>query len=172
MFRAFHLLSLSALVLLGASCARETGSTALAEPATSFAQEIAGTRFTAEIAITPEERKRGLMYRRALPENHGMLFVFEQPARRSFWMRKTTIPLDIGYFTSDGRLREIYPLYPLNETAVASKRTDIQFCLEMEQGWFAAKGIGPGSELNLDLVRKAIRARGFDPASFGIQPGD
>ena len=105
-----------------------------------------------ELAIDPATQAKGLMYRDSLPENQGMLFVFDRPKQMSFWMRNTHIPLDIGYFTADGVLREIYPLYPRDETSRRSIRSDLLFALEVNQGWYEKRGVKPGDK--------------FDPTDF------
>ena len=105
-----------------------------------------------ELAIDPATQAKGLMYRNSLPENQGMLFVFDRPKQMSFWMRNTHIPLDIGYFTADGVLREIYPLYPHDETSRRSIRSDLLFALEVNQGWYEKQGVKPGDK--------------FDPSEF------
>ena len=105
-----------------------------------------------ELAIDPATQAKGLMFRDSLPENQGMLFVFDRPKQMSFWMRNTHIPLDIGYFTADGVLREIYPLYPHDETSRRSIRSDLLFALEVNQGWYEKHGVKPGDK--------------FDPSGF------
>jgi len=105
-----------------------------------------------ELAIDPATQAKGLMYRNSLPENQGMLFIFDRPKQMSFWMRNTHIPLDIGYFTADGVLREIYPLYPHDETSRRSIRSDLLFALEVNQGWYEKHNVKPGDK--------------FDPSEF------
>ena len=73
-------------------------------------------------------------------------------------MRNTTLPLDIGYFSEDGILREVYPLFPRDETRVVSRRDDIAYALEMNRGWFKNNGVRAGDSLNLELVERAKRA--------------
>lgn len=105
-----------------------------------------------EIALTRESQRTGLMYRDSLPEDQGMLFAFDAPQQMSFWMRNTKIPLDIGYFTSDGILREYYPLYPFDENARRSIRKDLSYALEVNQGWFKANGVKIGDKLDLSKL--------------------
>lgn len=118
-----------------------------------------GVEFHAQLALTPEEQAQGLMHRVQLGKNEGMLFVFPDDARRGFWMKNTHIPLDLGYFTADGILREIHPLVPYELTPVESSRSDIRFALEMNRGWFAQNHIEPGAQLDLELLRQAIERR-------------
>ena len=74
-----------------------------------------------------------------------------------------------GYLDPDGVIAEIYPLLPFDERSVPSHSDQLQFALEMPQGWFAANGIRPGSRVDLKAVAAALRARGFDPAKFGLE---
>ncbi len=121
-----------------------------------------------QLAVREQEMMRGLMERRDLGADEGMLFVYAKPQRMSFWMRNTPTPLDIGYFNAHGMLEEIYPLHPFDERAVSSRSTLMQFALEMNQGWFRANGIRPGMEMDLAAVKAALQARGFEPRKFGL----
>jgi len=99
----------------------------------------------AEVADTPEVSQRGLMFREEMPENHGMLFVFEAPRQASFYMKNTRLPLSIAYITGDGRIAEIHDLEPFDETPVKSQSKQIEFALEVNQGWFGKNQIEPGA---------------------------
>lgn len=122
-----------------------------------------------QLAVLPGEQERGLMHRRDLGRDEGMLFVYARPQQMSFWMRNTPTPLDIGYFDASGTLLEVYPLQPFDERAVTSRSREIKFPLEMNQGWFSANGVRPGAKLDLQAVRDALTARGFEPARFGLE---
>ena len=123
-----------------------------------FELGIGAVRFEAQLAIDPATQARGLMHRETLGENRGMLFISDRPRRQSYWMRNTHVPLDIGFFTEDGTLREVYPLFPLDETRVVSRRDDIFYALEMNRGWFRRNGVRAGDTLNLAMVNEARRA--------------
>src|SRR5438552_2126608 len=97
-----------------------------------------------QLAVRDEEMQRGLMERRDLGENDGMLFVYDHPQQMSFWMRDTPTPLDIGFFTSAGALEEIYQMHPYDETPVKSRSEHLHFALEMNQGWYHRSGVRPG----------------------------
>ena len=71
-------------------------------------------------------------------------------------------------FRPDGTLAEVYPLHPFDETPVASRGEDLQYAVELNQGWFREHGVRPGARLDLDAVRTALRARGFDPRRHGL----
>jgi uncharacterized membrane protein (UPF0127 family) len=98
-----------------------------------------------------------------------MVFVFTRPQPQGFWMRNTPLPLDIGYFDGQGVLREIYPMYPHDERTVMSRSREIQFCLEMNQGWFKDRGVKPGAQLDLKALAEALRARGLKPEAAGLK---
>ncbi|MDR0901747.1 MAG: DUF192 domain-containing protein [Opitutaceae bacterium] len=134
-----------------------------------FPVKVGGQAVRMQLAVQQLEMARGLMGRRDLAEDQGMVFVYQKPARMSFYMRNTPAPLDIGYFTADGVLREIYPMYPNDETAVPSRGREMQFALEMNQGWFERHGVRPGAKLDLDALKAAIKARGFPAKDFGWQ---
>lgn len=124
-----------------------------------FIFSIGETDLYAQLALSKTEVQQGLMYRKSLDKNHGMLFVFEKPLQVSFWMKNVSIPLDVGYFDSKGRLIEQYALYPHDETPILSKSRDIQFVLEMERGWFQKNKIYSGEVLDLDKVEASVYLR-------------
>lgn len=134
-----------------------------------FAIKIGSRTVQMQLAVLPEEMQRGLMFRKSLGADEGMLFVFTSPQQMSFWMRNTTLALDIGYLDASGALREIYPLYPLDERSVSSRARDLQYALEMNQGWFQKNGVKPGDKLDLTVLREALRARNLKPEVFGLR---
>lgn len=106
------------------------------------------TEVEAEIADDAAERRRGLMERTALAENAGMLFVFDREQALSFWMRNTLIPLSIAYIDSEGRIVDIEDMQPLDETSHPSAEP-AQYALEVNQGFFAERGIEVGDKVEL-----------------------
>lgn len=124
-----------------------------------FAIRVGDKTVQLQLALTAAEQAQGLMGRKSLDTDHGMLFVFSRGKRQSFWMANTPLPLDIGYFDNDGILREVYPLYPFDRTSVVSQRSDIRYALEMAQGWFAQNGIRAGARLDLQMLEAALQNR-------------
>ena len=100
----------------------------------------------AEVAQAPDERAIGLMHRKTMPANDGMLFVFEQPAPQCFWMKNTLLPLSIAFVADDGTVSSIEEMAPGSLDSHCSKQP-VRYALEMNQGWFAKRGIKPGSKL-------------------------
>jgi hypothetical protein len=167
-------LLLGAAVLAGAAGCRDEAPAAPAEaPAPRTVSEffkvgIGGRTVRLQFAVLGAEMERGLMERRDLGKDDGMIFVYPRPGQQRFWMRDTPTPLDIGFFTPDGTLAEVYPMYPFDEKEVDSRRADLQFAVEMNQGWYAANGVREGARLDMAAVTAALRARGFDPKRFGL----
>jgi hypothetical protein len=100
----------------------------------------------AEVAADFGTRARGLMFREGLGTNQGMIFVFQEPTRQCFWMRNTRIPLSAAFIDDSGRIVNIADMQPLSEASHCSAQP-VRYVLEMEQGWFARKGLKEGSRL-------------------------
>lgn len=167
--------SLVALTLLGLLLAGCDGATDAAKgPFKSvhdhFPIRVGERTLRLQLAVTGMEMQRGLMERPALDPDEGMLFVYRRPQVMSFYMRNTPLPLDIGFFDPEGRLREHYPLHPFDENPVRSRDERLQFALEVRQGWFRENQVRPGAALDLKAVREALKARGFDPEAMGVRP--
>ncbi|HSD61764.1 MAG TPA: DUF192 domain-containing protein [Burkholderiales bacterium] len=109
--------------------------------------ELAGHKLEVEVAATPDTRSIGLMHRRMLPENRGMLFVFPEPSIYSMWMANTHIPLSVAYLDTQGRVINIRDMPPLTHSSFAAGG-DALYAIEANQGWFAKRGIGPGTVVN------------------------
>ena len=131
-----------------------------------FAIKVGNQGVQMQLAVRMDEMQRGLMERRDLKPEQGMLFIYDKPQQQSFWMRNTPTPLDVGFFDATGELQEIYPMYPFDETPVRSRSTSLKFALEMSQGWFAAHGVKPGAKLDMKALATALKERGFDAAAY------
>ncbi len=112
--------------------------------------------FRVELAVTDEERQRGLMFRRELEPDAGMLFVFEESALRTFWIKDTPLSLSIAYIDARGRILEIHDMEPHSLTPVRS-RYPARYALEVNQGRFRELGIRPGDRIDLDALPRALR---------------
>jgi uncharacterized membrane protein (UPF0127 family) len=117
---------------------------------------INGHKLTAEVAHTESTRSQGLMHRRMLPENRGMLFVFDRIDRHAMWMMNTYIPLSVAFLDAQGAIINIADMAPHTTNAHGSTQP-AKYALEMNQGWFRKRGIGPGARL--EGIEKASSAR-------------
>ncbi len=128
---------------IGHADARDTA----AQPMLETIELQAGMhRIRAEVAQTSAQRERGLMHRESLALNSGMLFVFERPQVQCFWMRNTPLPLSIAFIADDGTIVNIAQMQPNSDDSHCADQP-VRFALEMEQGWFARKGLAAGSRL-------------------------
>lgn len=100
-------------------------------------------RIEAEVAATPAEREVGLMNRSSMPAGHGMLFVFPVSAGHCFWMKNTLIPLSIAFIDERGKIVSIDEMAPQTENSHCPA-APVRYALEMNSGWFKAKGLKPG----------------------------
>ncbi len=101
---------------------------------------------TAELAQTEEQREIGLMFRETMAANHGMLFVFERAGQQCFWMKNTLLPLDVAFIADNGTIVNTDRMKPRTLDAHCSSKP-VRFVLEMNDGWFAKRGITAGSKL-------------------------
>ena len=99
-------------------------------------------RLQAELAIKPQDRATGLMWRKSMPDNRAMLFVFEGHAIHCFWMRNTFIPLSIAFLRDDGSIVNIADMQPLQDTSHCPTEP-VRYALEVNQGWLAKRNIRP-----------------------------
>lgn len=148
---ASFVLAVGALLLAVSCSSRETAPSALGSPtpATLPTARIAilgpdGRAYPllVEVAATPEDRQRGLMFRRELDENAGMLFIFPEETRTSFWMKDTYLPLTIAFLGADGRILAVVDGKPLDETPL-DPGVNYHYALELNRGWFARRGLDP-----------------------------
>jgi uncharacterized membrane protein (UPF0127 family) len=100
----------------------------------------------AQIANTPQSREHGLMQRDNLCEDCGMLFVFEQPDKVSFWMKDTLLPLSIAFIDAEGNIVNIDEMQP-NTTDIHNSLGNVLFALEMNKGWFARNNVVPAKQV-------------------------
>ena len=100
----------------------------------------------AQVAATPDQRMTGLMFRKEMPQNEGMLFVFEAPSEQCFWMKNTLLPLSIAFVADDGTIVNIDEMKAQTLDSHCSAKP-VRYVLEMNTGWFARKGIKAGAKL-------------------------
>jgi uncharacterized membrane protein (UPF0127 family) len=101
----------------------------------------------AQVAATPQERAVGLMFRKEMPTNEGMLFVFEQPAGQCFWMKNTLLPLTAAFVADDGTIVNLANMQPQSLDSHCSAKP-VRYVLEMHQGWFDKRGLKAGTRIS------------------------
>ncbi len=131
-----------------------------------FAKKLVGvgqTQVLVEIADTEEKRQRGLMYRKVLASDSGMLFIFSEEEPRSFWMKNTFIPLEIGFFDRNGKLIDIQEMKPVKSEMEIPKsyasRSPAMFALEVNPGWFKKNNIRVGDLLDLNPDKRSWKIK-------------
>lgn len=101
----------------------------------------------AQVAQTQEQQSIGLMFRREMPQQEGMVFVFNQPSKLCFWMKNTLLPLTAAFVADDGTIVNLADMKPQTTDAHCAAKP-VRFVLEMNQGWFAKRGIKAGARLS------------------------
>jgi len=117
-----------------------------ADPLLTYRLKIKGQLLRVEVASDEPTRRTGLMFRRSLPENGGMLFVYAQAGRWAMWMRNTYVPLSVAFIDPQGRILNIEDMQPLTEDAHQAAGP-AKYALEVRQGWFKQRGIQPGDRV-------------------------
>ena len=115
---------------------------------------VDGKPLNVEVARSVDEKSRGLMYRRELPESRGMLFVYEEPETLSFWMKNTFVALSIAYIDRDGIILQIEDMQPQTTTTHPSRRPAM-YALEVNRGWFQRHEVEVGDRVVIPLARVA-----------------
>ena len=103
-------------------------------------------RIQAEFANTDDSRAEGLMFRKSMPVNNGMLFVFDQTAQHCMWMRNTLIPLSVAFLDGQGSIINVEEMLPKTENNHCATKP-AKFALEMNAGWFKSRGLGAGTPI-------------------------
>ena len=157
-------------LLIGLTCCKEVVPTTetVKKPNKHYDIKVGEVTLRLELARTPSERELGLMHRENLNKKEGMLFIFETPQHQRFWMKNTRIPLDIGYFSENGYLKEIYHGRPFDLTGLPSRSKSLQFVVELSAGQFRELGIKLGDQINLQMIVNAIIASGGNPADYNL----
>jgi len=143
---ALHALALCSALLPGLALAQyEPGQPQTDLPRTRLSAGL--HQIDAQVANQPATRQIGLMHRKQMPQHEGMLFVFEQAQRQCFWMKNTLLPLTAAFIDDDGTIVNLVNMKPLALDSHCSAKP-VRFVLEMNQGWFAKKGLAAGDKLS------------------------
>ena len=109
--------------------------------------QAGGRLITAQLALTPEQQQKGLMFRRSMRQDEGMLFVYKEPAVKCFWMKNTFLPLTVAFVASDGSIASLADMEP-ESTRSSCSNQPVRFVLEMNRGWFDRHACKVGCRLN------------------------
>jgi len=153
---AFCLLTFAFCILLSLSCRPPAPRPSPPVPHTSLPTlglRIKNASAFAEVVSKPEDRALGLMYRRSMAPDSGMLFVFDSSEFQRFWMKNTLIPLSIAFITGDSLITDILEMAPLDTTTPYVSSKPVLYALEMNSGWFRSQGIKSGDTVR-GLPRK------------------
>ena len=101
----------------------------------------------AEVAADYATRMTGLMHRAAMPSNAGMLFIFDEATTHCMWMKNTLLPLSVAFIDERGAIINVEDMAPQTEDSHCASRP-ARYALEMNRGWFAARGLKPGSRIS------------------------
>lgn len=146
---AGRVLTAALVVAAFGSCAADDGPTT---PAPRIVAVTFGSSVVqAELATTFAERQQGLMERTSLPDTVGMLFVFAGDAIRDFWMKDTPINLSIAFLDSTKTIINVKEMTAFDEQTIHHSAGPARYALEMKEGWFTARGFGPGTKATFTL---------------------
>ncbi len=126
------------------------GSSLILGCAAQLPIRVGNAEVVVEVLRTHLQFRTGMMFRGELADDAGMLFVYPQPKRASFYMRNTRLPLSCAYMDSEGGILEIHNLEPLNCTSVRSTSEEIRFVLEVNLGWFARHEVSIGARMTIN----------------------
>lgn len=119
---------------------------------------IGAEQMDAEMCTTSNEERTGMMFRKSMGENDGMIFNLGYSGQAGFWMKNCYVPLSVAYIDPQGVIQEIHPLQPLDTNTVFSTSYNIRFALETPQGWFDRHNIKPGTIIRTEKgsLREAL----------------
>ena len=142
--KKFHFLAFAMALVLSAPVVAQ-GQAQLNLPRTILSAGI--HQIDAQVARTAEEHATGLMFRKELPPNEGMLFVFNAPSKQCFWMKNTLLGLTAAFVADDGTVVNLEDMQA-NTTESHCSTKPVRYVLEVNQGWFTKKGIKAGAKLS------------------------
>lgn len=128
------------------------------EPLRIVTRDGKAHEFLVELAVTPRQREQGLMNRREMAPDHGMLFAFGETRRVLMWMKNTYLPLDMLFIGRDGRIRTVREnAEPLSE-AIIDSQVPVDFVLELNGGTVKRLGIRAGNRVESALIESLRKA--------------
>jgi uncharacterized membrane protein (UPF0127 family) len=109
--------------------------------------------FSIELALSDKQMEQGLMFRRSMPANAGMLFDFKQPTNVTMWMKNTVIPLDMLFLDPRGRIIDIHERAVPYSTDVIAGKAPARYVIELNGGTVARLGIKPGDQATSPVIK-------------------
>ena len=159
MIRPLRLLALAAVVSVAGPAAAAEPMILPVDPAPLTVETEGGERsFSIEVADDDRERSAGLMFRTGMDDAHGMLFVFEQTRRLSFWMKNTPMPLDLLFIAEDGAVVDVLSGEPFSVAPIGPE-APARFVLELKAGTAEKAGIARGDRVSHPRIDEAARAQ-------------
>ena len=116
---------------------------------------VDGHKIQVELAKTPAEHMRGLMDRRELAQNHGMLFIYPQAYRASMWMKNTYLPLSVAFINTNRQIVHIADMHP-QTSKIHRSPVAVRYALEVNLGWFDTNNVKPGSLMRFSITGTSI----------------
>jgi uncharacterized membrane protein (UPF0127 family) len=164
----FRSLLLAAALALVACDSQRTPPPASAELGieTRFPVRMGQVLGQLRFAVTDLEKARGLMGVTKLTDEEGMAFMYDAETQMRFWMKDTPLDLDIAFVARDGTVLEIRTMTSGDTETTASGSDQVRFAIEMRAGWFGHFGVKPGDKVNVEDLRSALKARGFDARRY------
>jgi uncharacterized membrane protein (UPF0127 family) len=165
MFRCFFMAVACALVACDSRQPAAVSATELGLE-TRFPVRLGSATARLRVAASELEKARGLMGVARLAEAEGMAFMYDGDTQMRFWMKDTPLDLDIAFVARDGTLLEVRTMTAGDTETTSSQSRQVRFAIEMRAGWFRDSGVRPGDKVQLEDLRAALTARGFDSRRF------
>ncbi len=147
-------LSFALFVIVAAAWSAAPSVRAAEQQTLEIASKTGVHVFAVELAVTDEERQKGLMFRRSLPPSYGMLFDFKRDQEVSFWMHNTYVSLDMIFIRSDGRIVRIAENTETESDKLIPSQGPVRFVLEVVAGTAKKLGIEPGDRVASAAFRR------------------
>jgi uncharacterized membrane protein (UPF0127 family) len=137
------LIPLLLIAILCQGCGQQPGTLPM------VSMKIGNQTFQIEVARTPAQQEKGLMERDTLPEDHGMIFVFDEAKVVGFWMKNTRFPLDIIFLDSSGRIVSIHQMKEYDTRDQTSSDYPARYAIELNKGAASLAGLKVGDRITI-----------------------
>jgi hypothetical protein len=141
------------MVVIAAFVLSACGASSRPAVNTLIAIRCGGHTLRAEVALDDESRARGLMFRRSLDPDAGMLFVNARDVPMGLWMKDTSIPLSAAFLDAEGHVVNVVDMDPFDDTTAHRSAGPVRYALETNRGWFTERGVAPGDRCDIHLPR-------------------